>query len=105
MIRQKNRATIVAFAKAVSPGGAVTSRPSSRPLRYSSPDIFETRLLTEAEVAALFRVDPKTVARWAQQGKLRSIRTLGGRRRYSEAEIKTILGGEAQVPVPRPTLD
>ena len=34
-------------------------------------------LLTPAEVAALFRVDPKTVTRWANSGKLTSIRTLG----------------------------
>jgi excisionase family DNA binding protein len=51
----------------------------------------ENRLLTPSEVAALFRVDPKTVTRWAQQGKLRSIRTLGGHRRYSEAEVKAFL--------------
>jgi excisionase family DNA binding protein len=80
----------------------MTSRPSTQPPRHSSPGIFETRLLTGAEVAALFRVDPKTVARWAQQGKLHSIRTVGGHRRYSEAEIETLLGGAAQVPVPRP---
>ena len=41
-------------------------------------------LLTPAEVATLFRVDPKTVTRWAQAGKLTSIRTLGGHRRYRE---------------------
>jgi excisionase family DNA binding protein len=51
----------------------------------------ESPLLTPAEVAALFRVDPKTVTRWAQQGKLRSIRTLGGHRRYREAEIQAFL--------------
>ena len=42
-------------------------------------------LLTPAEVAALFRVDPKTVTRWAKAGKLSAIRTLGGHRRYREA--------------------
>src|ERR1700745_523249 len=42
-------------------------------------------LLTPAEVAALFRVDPKTVTRWAKAGKLSSIRTLGGHRRYRES--------------------
>lgn len=52
----------------------------------------DSRLLTPAEVAALFRVDPKTVTRWAQQGKIRSIRTLGGHRRYSEAEVQAFLG-------------
>ena len=35
-------------------------------------------LLTPSEVATLFRVDPKTVTRWAKAGKLTSIRTLGG---------------------------
>ena len=48
-------------------------------------------LLTPAEVAAAFRVDPKTVTRWAKAGKLRSIRTLGGHRRYLEAEVRTML--------------
>ena len=49
------------------------------------------RLLTPAEVAALFRVDPKTVTRWAKAGKLSAIRTLGGHRRYREAEIMALL--------------
>ena len=35
-------------------------------------------LLTPSEVAALFRVNPKTVTRWARSGKLTAIRTLGG---------------------------
>ena len=50
-------------------------------------------LLTPAEVAAMFRVDPKTVTRWAKAGKLSAIRTLGGHRRYREAEVKELLGG------------
>ena len=65
------------------------------------PDIRpENRLLTPSEVAALFRVDPKTVTRWAQQGKLHSIRTLGGHRRYSEAEIQAFLD-HPELPLPR----
>lgn len=44
-------------------------------------------MLTPGEVAALFRVDPKTVTRWAKAGKLSSIRTLGGHRRYLEREV------------------
>jgi len=51
-------------------------------------------LLTPAEVAALFRVDPKTVTRWARAGKLASLRTLGGHRRYRESEVRGLLGGE-----------
>lgn len=49
-------------------------------------------LLTPAEVAAMFRVDPKTVTRWAKAGKLSSIRTLGGHRRYRESEVRQLLG-------------
>jgi excisionase family DNA binding protein len=52
-----------------------------------------TALLTPAEVAALFRVDPKTVTRWAQEKKLSSVRTLGGHRRYRAAEIHALLNG------------
>ena len=48
-------------------------------------------LLTPAEVATLFRVDPKTVTRWAKAGKITSIRTLGGHRRYKESEVKSLL--------------
>jgi len=51
-------------------------------------------LLTPAEVAAMFRVDPKTVTRWAKAGKLTSIRTLGGHRRYREADVQALLRGE-----------
>jgi excisionase family DNA binding protein len=50
-------------------------------------------LLTPAEVAAMFRVDPKTVTRWAKAGKLSSIRTLGGHRRYRETEVRALLSG------------
>ena len=51
----------------------------------------QENLLTPSEVAALFRVDPKTVTRWAKAGKLTSIRTLGGHRRYKESEVRTLL--------------
>jgi excisionase family DNA binding protein len=48
-------------------------------------------LLTPAEVAALFRVNPKTVTRWARAGKITAIRTLGGHRRFRESEIRRCL--------------
>lgn len=48
-------------------------------------------LLTPSEVAAMFRVDPKTVTRWAKAGKLSSIRTLGGHRRYRASEVAALL--------------
>jgi excisionase family DNA binding protein len=49
------------------------------------------QLLTPSEVAALFRVNPKTVTRWARAGKLTAIRTLGGHRRFRVSEIKRCL--------------
>jgi excisionase family DNA binding protein len=53
----------------------------------SDPDA----LLTPSEVAAMFRVNPKTVTRWARAGKISAIRTLGGHRRFRAAEIRRFL--------------
>jgi len=58
--------------------------------RTFSPD----DLLTPGEVAALFRVGPKTVTRWAKEGKLTFIRTLGGHRRYHRSEVEALLRGK-----------
>ncbi|MDQ2812068.1 MAG: BldC family transcriptional regulator [Actinomycetota bacterium] len=58
------------------------------------------RLLTPGEVAALFRVDPKTVTRWAASGRITSIRTPGGHRRFRESEVRALLRGD---PEPSPT--
>jgi excisionase family DNA binding protein len=44
--------------------------------------------LRSAEVAAILQVSPKTIARWAQQGRLPYQRTLGGHRRYPEPAIR-----------------
>jgi len=59
-------------------------------------------LLTPAEVAALFRVDPKTVTRWAKAGKLTAIRTLGGHRRYRQSEVQSLLKSVPGSPVATP---
>jgi excisionase family DNA binding protein len=49
------------------------------------------QLLTPSEVAAMFRVNPKTVTRWARAGKISAIRTLGGHRRFKASEIQKFL--------------
>ena len=49
------------------------------------------RLLTPGEVALMFRVDPKTVTRWASAGRIGSIRTPGGHRRFRESEVSALL--------------
>lgn len=65
-------------------------------LRRREEGVVETgdRLLTPGEVAALFRVDPKTVTRWAAAGRISSIRTPGGHRRFRESEVRALLEGE-----------
>ncbi|HLI39750.1 MAG TPA: BldC family transcriptional regulator [Streptosporangiaceae bacterium] len=50
-------------------------------------------LMTVGEVAAAFRVDVRTVGRWARSGKLAALKTPGGHRRYFRAEVETFLHG------------
>jgi excisionase family DNA binding protein len=49
------------------------------------------RYLRGAEVAELLQVSAKTVARWAKDGKLPYLRTLGGHRRYPELSIRALV--------------
>lgn len=51
----------------------------------------ENELLTPSEVAVMFRVNPKTVTRWARAGKISAVRTLGGHRRFRASEIRRLL--------------
>ncbi|MBX6385242.1 MAG: helix-turn-helix domain-containing protein [Microbispora sp.] len=51
------------------------------------------QLMTPAEVGAAFRVDPKTVTRWAKSGRVASIRTLGGHRRFSVEQVQYLMAG------------
>jgi excisionase family DNA binding protein len=46
--------------------------------------------LRAAEVADILHVSPKTVSRWAKDGKLPFLKTLGGHRRYPAAEIRQL---------------
>jgi excisionase family DNA binding protein len=48
-------------------------------------------LLTPREVARMFRVDAKTVSRWAIAGKLSTTRTVGGHRRFRESEVRALI--------------
>ncbi len=79
------------------PLGSSVNKPANNAPAGNSPKsrvspIPETEhLMTPGEVAVLFRVDPKTVTRWAKAGKLTSIRTLGGHRRYRSSEVRSLL--------------
>jgi len=57
----------------------------------SHPDANGEALLSCGQVAALFRVTPRTVTRWADTGQLHSTRTTGGDRRFRESEVQALL--------------
>jgi excisionase family DNA binding protein len=52
--------------------------------------------LRTAEVADILYVSPKTVSRWAKEGKLPFMKTLGGHRRYPEAKIRELASRRAR---------
>ena len=52
--------------------------------------------LRAAEAADILHVSPKTVSRWATEGRLPFLKTLGGHRRYPEAEIRALADGLRQ---------
>lgn len=66
--------------------------PLSHPVGHEDGTAGEaTELLTPGDVARLFGVDPKTVSRWSDSGKLDAMRTLGGHRRYRADEVRALL--------------
>jgi excisionase family DNA binding protein len=60
----------------------------------------QPRYLYPAEAAAILHVSPKTVTRWAKEGKLPFLKTLGGHRRYPEREIRQLADRLTTVVVP-----
>ena len=48
--------------------------------------------LRTSEVARLLHVSPKTVSRWAKEGRLPYLATLGGHRRFPLTEIEKLRG-------------
>jgi excisionase family DNA binding protein len=54
----------------------------------------DDRLLRPGEVAELFGVDRKTVARWARTGKLRAVKTVGGHHRYPKSAVDALLNDD-----------
>jgi excisionase family DNA binding protein len=62
----------------------------TRPMPDAEPFLFTS------QVADLLHVSPKTIARWAKQGRLPFQRTLGGHRRYPEPAIRELLASLTQ---------
>ena len=65
--------------------------PGAAPTEEAMQERNDETLLTPSEVASMFRVNPKTVTRWARAGKISAIRTLGGHRRFRASEIRNYL--------------
>src|SRR4029078_9562170 len=68
-----------------------TNQPSTTKVEPMEPHDDDDALLTPSEVAAMFRVNPKTVTRWARAGKISAIRTLGGHPPFRGSEIRQFL--------------
>jgi excisionase family DNA binding protein len=75
-------------ASAARKGCAVAAHPSGKAATTTSPSYIRA-----AEVADILHVSPKTVSRWAKEGRLPFLKTLGGHRRYPEAEIRDLAEG------------
>jgi excisionase family DNA binding protein len=85
--------TAVMFARAPAASARVRPCPKEAPvaLPAADPTPEPDRYLGAAGAAALLQVSPKTVSRWAKEGKLPYLRTLGGHRRYSERRLRELL--------------
>jgi excisionase family DNA binding protein len=56
----------------------------------------EGRFLRTREVALLFQVSERAVTDWARKGRIRSVRTPGGHRRYPASHVRTLLQASGQ---------
>jgi excisionase family DNA binding protein len=65
--------------------GGVPDAPQETP-----PSAAPRGYLRAAEAAALLHVSPKTISRWAREGKLGHVVTLGGHRRFSRRDIEAL---------------
>ena len=69
----------------------------------------EGEYLSPSQVASVLHVTPKTVSRWASQGRLPCLVTLGGHRRFRAEDVENILrrmaGKEDVSPVVRSSPD
>lgn len=55
------------------------------------PPSVDARLLRTREVALLFQVSERAVTDWARKGRIPSVRTPGGQRRYPADQIRALL--------------
>jgi excisionase family DNA binding protein len=53
-------------------------------------DTPEQELVTPAEIARMFRVNPKTVSRWERAGRITAVKTPGGHRRFRAQDVQDL---------------
>jgi len=49
------------------------------------------KFLRTSDVAKMLHVSPKTVSRWAKEGRIPHLSTLGGHRRFPATEIERLM--------------
>jgi excisionase family DNA binding protein len=54
-------------------------------------EAYRGRLLRTREVALLFQVSERAVTDWARKGRIPSVRTPGGHRRYPAEQVRALL--------------
>jgi excisionase family DNA binding protein len=89
------------FAGLIGADGRGPAAPSAADRAETVPDAFGDHMKL-AEVAAAFRVHPKTIIRWADAGKLPSFRTAGGHRRFRAADVRGLLAAARHPAGPSP---
>jgi excisionase family DNA binding protein len=67
------------------------------------PEPHTGRLLRTSEVAMLFQVSERAVTDWARRGRIPSVRTPGGHRRYPADQVRELLQATGRVQEDRPT--
>ncbi len=66
--------------------------------RYrDDPESLTTRWITLGQACKLLGVNESTLRRWADAGHVRSFRTPGGHRRFSEDDLRSLVAGQAPV--------
>jgi len=63
--------------------------------RYrDDPESLATRWITLGQACKLLGVNESTLRRWADAGHVRSFRTPGGHRRFSEEDLRVLMAGQ-----------
>jgi excisionase family DNA binding protein len=67
------------------------------------PGAVSGRLLRTREVALLFQVSERAVTDWARKGRIPSVRTPGGHRRYPADQVRALLRSTGQITEDEPS--